>query len=211
MRTNSNDFILVLVQYRLGAFGFLSSENMISQGGTPNAGLYDIHFSLNWVQDHIGSFGGDSQRVTISGESAGAGAVMLMLIANGGGEGTGLFKNAIVASPYLPMQWDSDGLEPTKSYYRLATEVGCVSQGSRGFMNQSVFECLRTADSITLQNASAYVSGGPGVAYGQWAFLPVTDGDILRERPSVQLAAGKVNGLRILSGVSPLSRPNRKV
>lgn len=208
LSTNSNEFILVLIQYRLGAFGFLSSGDMVSQGGTPNAGLYDMHLSLEWVQDHIGSFGGDNRRVTISGESAGAGAVMLMSMANGGGEGVSLFNNAIVASPYLPMQWDHDGFEPTKSYYRFATAVGCADEEGRSFLNQSVFECLGTMDSLTLQNASTHVSGGPGAAYGQWAFLPVTDGEFLRGRPSVQLATGQVNGLRMLSGVS---RPSQTI
>lgn len=190
----------MLIQYRLGAFGFLSSGDMVSHGGTPNVGLYDMHFSLEWVQDHIRSFGGDSRRVTISGESAGAGAVMLMSMANGGGEGTSLFNNAIVASPYLPMQWDYDGLEPTKSYYKLATQVGCADEEGYGFTGQSVFECLATMDSFILQNASTQVSGGYGAVYGHWAFLPVTDGEFLRARPSVQLASGKVNGLRVLSG-----------
>ncbi|KUI62235.1 Cholinesterase [Cytospora mali] len=200
LNTNVNDFILVLIQYRLGAFGFLSSEDLVSHGGTPNVGLYDIHFSLEWVQNHIEAFGGDNQRVTISGESAGAGAVMLMTMANGGGEGTSLFTNAIVASPYLPMQWNYDGLEPTQAYYRLAKEVGCTDEEGRSFPDQAVFGCLLTMDSSTLQNASAYISGGSGGLYGQWAFLPVTDGALLRERPSAQLAAGKVNGLRMLSG-----------
>lgn len=193
----------MLIQYRLGAFGFLSSGDMVSHGGTPNVGLYDMHFSLEWVQDHIRSFGGDSRRVTISGESAGAGAVMLMSMANGGGEGTSLFNNAIVASPYLPMQWDYDGLEPTKSYYKLATQVGCADEEGYGFTGQSVFECLATMDSFILQNASTQVSGGYGAVYGHWAFLPVTDGEFLRARPSVQLASGKVNGLRVLSGHTP--------
>lgn len=202
MRTNSNDFVLVLIQYRLGAFGFLSSGDMISHGGIPNVGLYDMRFSLEWVQDYIVHFGGDNRRVTIAGESAGAGAVMLLTMANGGSEGTSLFSSAIVASPYLPMQWDSAGHEPTQAYNRFATEVGCADKKGRGLLNHPVFDCLLMKESSTLQNASAYVSGGPGAVYGQWAFLPVTDGLLLREKPSIQLAAGKVNGFRILSGVS---------
>ena len=205
MDTNNNGFILVLVQYRLGAFGFLSSADMVSHGGIPNAGLYDIHFTLEWVQDHIKEFGGDSRRVTISGESAGAGAVMLMAIAHGGGDGVSLFNNGIAASPYLPTQWGYAGSEPTKAYHRFATEVGCGDDKGHGSLNQSIFECLLTVDSLTLQNASAYVSAGPGAVYGQWAFLPVTDGSILRERPSTQLTAGKVNGIRMLSTVSQIS------
>lgn len=200
LSTNENGFILVLIQYRLGAFGFLSSDDLVSHGGTPNIGIHDMHFSLDWVQKHITKFGGDPARVTISGESAGGGAVMLLAMANGGNEGTSRFSNAITASPYLPMQWDYDGEEPTRVYDQFAAEVGCADDHNHGYRNISVFDCLVAADTITLQNASAQVSGR--YKYGQWSFVPVTDLDFLAERPSVQLNAGKVNGLRMLTGVS---------
>jgi len=77
--TNDHGFIVVLIQYRLGAFGFLSSSEL-AQFGIPNAGLYDMEFSLKWVQSYIKLFGGDASRVTISGESAGAGGVMLQAV-----------------------------------------------------------------------------------------------------------------------------------
>jgi carboxylesterase type B len=197
MSANDNGFILVLVQYRLGAFGWLSSDNLVSGGGIPNAGLHDLRFSLQWVKKHIAKFGGDPDRVTISGESAGAGAVMLLCMANSGSEGTSLFTNAIAASPYLPTQWRYDGLAPTQAYDKFAAEAGC--EDINGTM--SVFSCLVEADTVTLQNASAIVSGG--YKYGQWSFLPVTDMDLLSERPSVQLNAGQVNGLRLLTSVCP--------
>ena len=204
--SNSHGFLLVLIQYRLGAFGFLSSAEL-SRYGVPNAGLYDMHFSLQWVQSHIAAFGGDPDRVTISGESAGAGAVMLQAMAYGGSQGTQFFKNAIVASPYLPMQWDYDGIAPTQSYYLFAQATGCLNQAANT-VTSTVFECLQNADTITLQNASAYISANG--KFGQWAFLPVTDGDFLQKRPSEQLLSGEVNGLRILSGVRdpPSSSPD---
>lgn len=118
---------------------------------------------------------------------------MLQTMAYGGGLGTTLFRNAIVASPYLPMQYDFDGLKPEESYGKFADAVGC------GKGNGSAFDCLVGKDTIALQNASAYVSGTGD--YGQWAFVPVTDGDFLTKRPSEQLLAGEVNGMRILSGV----------
>ncbi|KAF3763722.1 alpha/beta-hydrolase [Cryphonectria parasitica EP155] len=193
LSTNDNGFILVLIQYRLGAFGWLSSEDLVKSGGIPNAGLHDMRFSLQWVQSHISKFGGDPDRVTISGESAGAGAVMLLAMTNGGGEGTSLFSNAITASPYLPTQWDYNGLEPTQAYKRFAAGAGCADS----LKNHSALDCLVAADTITLQNTSAHVSGG--YKYGQWVFVPVTDTDLLTERPSTQLNAGRVNGLRMLT------------
>jgi carboxylesterase type B len=76
MNSNNNAFITVGIQYHLGAFGFLSSAEVHKQD-TPNAGLLDWRFVLEWVQQHPRKFGGDPNRVTIGGESAGAGAVML--------------------------------------------------------------------------------------------------------------------------------------
>lgn len=91
IQTNQNGFIAVMIQYRLGAFGFLASED-VHKYGKPNAGLLDMRFALEWVQTHISKFGGDSTRVTIGGESAGAGAVMLQALAYGGREDH-LFNN----------------------------------------------------------------------------------------------------------------------
>ena len=92
INTNDNDFIAVVIQYRLGAFGFLSSED-VKREGRLNAGLLDQRFALRWVQAHIRRFGGDPNKVTIAGESAGAGAVMLQAMAYGGKQNPSLFNN----------------------------------------------------------------------------------------------------------------------
>ena len=92
INTNNNGFIGVAIQYRLGAFGFLSSDE-VHRFGTPNAGILDQTFALQWVQSYISLFGGDPTRVTISGESAGGGSVMLQTMAFGGYLGDSLFSN----------------------------------------------------------------------------------------------------------------------
>lgn len=92
IKANNGSFIGVSIQYRLGAFGFLSSDE-VNRFGAVNAGIRDQTFALEWVQDHIGLFGGDASRVTISGESAGAGSVMLQTMIYGGTLGTSLFTN----------------------------------------------------------------------------------------------------------------------
>ena len=102
-KTAGNGFVSVVIQYRLGAFGFASSQE-IFQKGVPNAGIHDMHFALEWVQQNIAQFGGDPDQVTIAGESAGGGSVMLLAMANGGEDGTRLFRRAIASSPYLPTQ-----------------------------------------------------------------------------------------------------------
>lgn len=102
-KTVNNGFVIVQIQYRVGAFGFLSSAE-IAKHGALNLGVHDMLFALEWVQKYIALFGGDPKEVTISGESAGGGAVMLMAMANGGTEGTRLFKRGIASSPYYPTQ-----------------------------------------------------------------------------------------------------------
>lgn len=92
MNTNANGFVSVITQYRLGAFGFLSSDE-VHRYGKVNAGLLDQSFALEWVQNHIEKFGGDPKRVTIGGESAGAGSVMLHAMAYGGKQNVTLFDN----------------------------------------------------------------------------------------------------------------------
>ncbi|KAI1136243.1 alpha/beta-hydrolase [Hypoxylon sp. FL0543] len=196
---NGNSYLVVSIQYRLGAFGFLSSAEL-AQSAVPNAGVHDMYFSLQWVQKYIRVFGGDPTRVTIAGESAGGGSVMLLGMANGGADDTALFNGIIASSPYLPTQWDYNGTWPTEYYHRFAESVGCLADDIS--TNESVFECLTSADTVALQNASDYVSTSG--LYGQWAFIPVTDGTLIQERPSSQLLkGGKLNGIRILSSNNP--------
>ena len=83
----------------MGAFGFLSSDE-VHRYGTPNAGLMDQTYALRWVQEYIALFGGDPSAVTISGESAGGGSVMLQTMAFGGTLGNSLFSN-VRLSPYM--------------------------------------------------------------------------------------------------------------
>jgi carboxylesterase type B len=71
----NNDVIFVTINYRLGAFGFLSGPTLQSDG-VANAGLLDQHLALEWVQEHISKFGGDPDQVTVIGESAGGGSIL---------------------------------------------------------------------------------------------------------------------------------------
>ena len=192
------------------------SSDEIHRYGTPNAGILDQTFALQWVQNYIHLFGGDPSRVTISGESAGGGSVMLQTMAFGGYLGTSLFQNvrrrvvslhlvladlwkAIAASPYLPMQYGYADFVPSQSYYAFAQAVGCFDDLAFGNETQTIFQCLVGKDTQTLQNASAYISASG--MYGTWGFLPVTDGAFIQQLPSQQLLKKQVNGVRMLSGV----------
>lgn len=198
INANNNGFIAVVIQYRLGAFGFLSSDEL-SRFGIANAGLRDQQFALQWTQSYIHLFGGNASHVTIAGESAGAGSVMLQAMANGGTLGSSLFTNAIVASPYLPMQYNYNDWVPSQAYYAFAQQAGCFTGfAAQNPNSQSIYQCLINKDSSTLIEASATISTSG--MYGTWGFLPVTDGIFIQSAPSSQLLKKEVNGLRMLSG-----------
>ena len=193
------------------------------RNGVVNAGLLDQHFALQWVQHYIGLFGGDASKVTISGQSSGGrraasfperflqswlikrliagGSVMLQTMAFGGSLGESLFSNAIAASPFLPQQYGYKDFVPSQSYYAFASAAGCFGPPAPPFnnFNKSIFACLVSKDTATLQYASASVSGSS--RYGTWAFLPVTDGVFVQQLPSQQLLKKQVNGKSILVGV----------
>jgi carboxylesterase type B len=195
INTNNNTFIAVVIQYRLGAFGFLSSDE-VNRFGSVNAGLLDQHFALQWVQSYISSFGGDPRSVTVSGESAGAGSVMLQTMAYGGTLGTSLFRNAIAASPYLPMQYGYKDWVPSQAYYAFAAHANCMPKTRYGSSDRTIFECLIDQDTDTLQYASFNVST-TGI-YGTYGFLPVTDDVFIQDVPSQQFLEKKVNGRNLL-------------
>lgn len=79
----------------------------------------------------------------------------------------------------------------------LADFAGC-SDGDDVSSSEDTFKCLSTVNSNTLQNASAQVSAR--ALFGQWAFIPVTDGTFVQSRPTVQLLTGKVNGQSLVIG-----------
>ncbi|KAF2471200.1 alpha/beta-hydrolase [Lindgomyces ingoldianus] len=187
---NKRGFLGVTIQYRLGAFGFLSSSEVKAKG-VVNAGLLDQAFALAWVQSYISKFGGDPKKVTISGESAGGGSVMYHAMAKGGTLGTTLWQNGIAASPYLVAQYDFNATVPTQRFYAFSSAAGCGSSGA-------VLDCIKAKDSATLQQANWNV--GAAQTYGTWAFLPVTDYSYIQQLPSVQLKVKKVNGENMLVG-----------
>lgn len=212
MSTNNNGFISVIIQYRLGAFGFLSSAS-VKENGQVNAGLLDQRFALHWVQTHIQKFGGDPKKVTLAGESAGAGSVMLQAMAYGGKQEVTLFDNVrsyltykkilidaskiIAASVYVAKQYNYNDQVPTQYYEAFTKAAGC--NGGTHATDSATFNCLVNADTVVLQNASATVSVSG--EFGAWAFLPVTDGDFLQMAPSKQLLEKAVSGKRLLLGV----------
>jgi carboxylesterase type B len=150
--SSSNDFIFVYPNYRVNAFGFLPGTQ-IAQSNTSdlNAGLLDQQAALKWVHDYIDAFGGDKERVTIWGQSAGAGSVVAQVIANSGRTSPRLFTRALASSPFWPKTYKYDAPEAQSIYDTIANLTGCAGPNS--------LACLKTVDVQALRTAALVVSG----------------------------------------------------
>ncbi|KAI0733810.1 alpha/beta-hydrolase [Fomitopsis betulina] len=181
--------VAVFIQYRLGVLGFLPGSE-VQANGTLNAGLLDQNFALQWVQEHIASFGGDPTKVTIWGESAGAGSVIQHIVAHGGHTEPPLFRAAMTSSTFLPFQYYYNDTIPEALFSETVAQTNCSSASD-------ALACLRAADVSTLQAANTNIN----IAgfYGTFVFVPVIDGTFIVERPTVTLEKRRVNGDMLLS------------
>jgi para-nitrobenzyl esterase len=94
------DVVVVTVNHRLGALGFLYLGGLSSQFAAGNVGMLDLVAALRWVRDNIAEFGGDPDKVTLFGESGGGAKIALL---NAMAQAKGLFRGVIVQSGLLAM------------------------------------------------------------------------------------------------------------
>lgn len=172
------------MNYRLGAFGFLSGPSL-QEDGTANAGLYDQRLALQWVQDNIHLFGGDKDRVAIFGESAGGGSVTHQITAFGGDEAP-LFQQAVPQSAgWFPIGSPRDQERIFRDFLALA--------------NASSLADARNAEEEALIAANARQVARS--AYGQFTYSPAIDGDFVPLDPKALLAQGRFAAdVRVLAG-----------
>ena len=129
--------VVVTVNYRVGALGFLAADALDAADGrhvSGNYGLLDVQAALRWVNRNAAAFGGDPQRITVMGESAGANLV-LGLLASPASEG--LFQRAIVQSSTDGAHTVPLARAETQTYARTLEEIGCSS-------GPGLLACLRT-------------------------------------------------------------------
>lgn len=172
------NIVFVSLNYRLGALGFLAQRTFIGETQTHpqagNYGLLDQVAALQWVHDNIGAFGGDSGRVTIFGESAGASSVCALLTAP---TARSLFQRAIVQSGRCLLQMP--GLTTALAQAdQLTSTLGCQGADPRA--------CLRSVDTEQL-----LVDGDYG---------PIVDGSVLPESPGLAIRAGRAAAVPLLIG-----------
>ncbi|KAJ3561270.1 hypothetical protein NP233_g10298 [Leucocoprinus birnbaumii] len=177
------NIVAVVIQYRLGVFGFLAGQK-VHDGGALNVGLLDQQFAFQWVQKHIGKFGGDPTKVTIWGQSCGAGSIIQHLIANDGNTQPRLFRGAMTVSTYLPPQYAYNSRIPEQAFTWTVEQTGCSSAPDE-------LECLRQIDVELLNKANVNITNKG--FYGLFTFVPVVDGSFITDRPTELLLRGKLN------------------
>ncbi|KAM9376088.1 cocaine esterase-like [Pholidichthys leucotaenia] len=132
------DAVVVVIQYRLGYLGFISTGDENISG---NFGLLDQIEALRWVQRHIHNFGGDKDSVTIFGESAGAVSVSLLLLSP---LSNGLFHRAIAESGTAAMDLVMS-YNPLPMTQAVANASGCSLENTK-----KMGDCLRKNDIETI-------------------------------------------------------------
>lgn len=174
----NRDVVLVSLNYRLGVFGFLATPELAG-----NFGFLDQQLALAWVRTNILAFGGDPDRVTIFGHSAGAMSVGLHVFSAPGSKP--LFRAAIMQSNFLgiPYKRQQDQANLGRIFQR---SLGCATA-----------ECLRALDAGTLLQAQNALPPTldkvfPGPAF-YLTFAPAIDGTVIQRQPmlGVQDPPGK--------------------
>ncbi|MDN5853874.1 MAG: carboxylesterase family protein [Actinomycetia bacterium] len=174
-----NGVIVVTVNYRLGALGFMATPGLAAeQGGhAGNYGILDQQAALRWVQRNVGGFGGDPSNVTIAGESAGGLSVLTHLASP---LSHGLFHKAIVQSgTYARTQAPQATAEQAGE--RFAAAVGCADQG---------IACLRRLPVSKV------------LANQRTGYVPNIDGRVLTQTLDSAFAAGEFNRVPVLNGTN---------
>jgi para-nitrobenzyl esterase len=171
--------VVVTINYRLGALGFLAHPALASRPGGPagNYGLMDQQAALRWVRDNIARFGGDPRNVTIAGQSAGGLSVLAQMISPGS---RGLFQKAIIQSGSFALN-QRPLADAEAAGEAFAAQAGCPDQTAA---------CLRQLPVDDLVNPNFVEI--PGVA----------DGKVLTEPIGTALAAGQFARVPVLNGTN---------
>jgi para-nitrobenzyl esterase len=185
------EVIVVTVNYRLGALGFLD----LSEFNTPrrrfdsNLGLRDVLAALHWVRDNIAAFGGDPDRVTLFGESAGAGIITTLLTSPAA---EGLFCAAIAQS------------SPATSVYEAGRAHGITRQVlDRLGMTTSDIDRLPQVPVDAIVAASSDVFYEVPVSNpGTLAFAPLVDGDLVLDYPVKLAREGRSHPVPLIIGTN---------
>jgi len=188
---STGEVVIVTINYRIGALGFLdlSSLSTDDERFDSNLALRDVLLALGWVRDNIQSFGGDPDRVTVFGESAGGGLVTTLLAVP---SAAGLFHQAIAESSPVSSMYDSTRAATVAD--RMLAQLGVA---------RSEPAKLRELSATAIVDAGTVVYAAvPSEQPGTLAFAPVVDGDLLPEHPITVLSEGRGLAVPLMIGTN---------
>lgn len=181
----TNNVVSIAINYRLGALGFLASESM--EG---NYGLWDQQLALKWTIDNIAGFGGNPNKITIGGQSAGGMSVGAHLTAKGS---VGMFQQAIMESNPLALPFHTRE-SATQNANDIFAYLGCAADDVACMRTKSPEEILEAQNkAVKLNLDNLFINFLP--------FSPMVEpGGRIEEQPFTALAAGRMQSMPILSG-----------
>jgi para-nitrobenzyl esterase len=186
--------VVVTINYRLGGLGFWPSETTLKKYGTTgNWGILDQIKALEWVKNNIENFGGDPQKVTIGGESAGSISVSALILSP---LAKGLFQQAIMESGtvFTFYSWPF-----TRGDLDLAVKLGSPMMSSLGLKDDEAgLKAIRSVDPEILTEMTNF---SWNVAHpAPFGLYPVLDGHVIPKNPQKALESGSFNRVKILIG-----------
>jgi para-nitrobenzyl esterase len=185
----NGDAVVVTINYRLGALGFLGHSSLRdTEGNQGNWGLHDQVAALRWVHENIAQFSGDPDNVTIFGESAGGFSVAALL---GIPAAHGLFRRAIVQSGGIHVHTLE---EAERAGTRLLAKLG-IAEADR--------ESLLSVPATDLVDATTEMAKGrPDAGIIPLPFLPTVDGSFIPEHPLRAVERGSASGVDLMIGTN---------
>ncbi|MBB3159147.1 para-nitrobenzyl esterase [Microbacterium proteolyticum] len=190
---SSGDVIVVTLNYRLGALGFIDLSDALPSGGFDgNLALKDVLMALRWVQRNIGAFGGDPDRVTVFGESAGGGLVTTLLATP---SAAGLFHRAIAQSSPASSVYGPERARRVADRFLALLGIDPSEPGASDAVRSTP-----VADVVAA--GKAVYTEVPTTDPGTLAFAPVIDGDLLPEAPIRVLQEGRGLPVPLLIGTN---------
>ncbi|SDX94379.1 para-nitrobenzyl esterase [Modestobacter sp. DSM 44400] len=185
--------VLVTINYRLGVDGFLHFDD----GGPANRGLLDQVAALEWVRDNIAAFGGDPDRVTIAGESAGAMSVTSLLSMP---RAAGLFSRAVAQSGAGHHALSAGTARRVAGY--LAERLG-VPLTREALAAVPIPELVAAQQALSQEAATAPdPARWAEITLNSMVFEPVIDGDVLPSLPITAITAGADSEVDLLVGTN---------
>lgn len=194
------DVVVVTLNYRLGALGFLHLGHLAPELATSGSnGIADQIAALRWVRDNIAAFGGDPHNVTIFGESAGGMSVSTLL---GTPDAAGLFAGAIAQSGAAA---NVHGSLETAEWVteRVLTAAGLSTTSGDGLFALPLDELLAAQATVELAvQRGEGIDAGIGPAAGVLAFQPLIEGTRLPQPPLKAVRDGSAAGVPLVIGTT---------